>query len=93
MADQELCKELGNAANSVVVIVWHLARNLKSRFTNFQTSDGEEAWRNREEELAERTVSRHELLEKWEDGWNVLRAALSELSDDDLSAAVTIRNR
>src|ERR1044071_6510849 len=73
--DEELGRDAGG--NSIAVIVWHIAGNLKSRFTDFLTSDGEKPWRNRESEFEERTdVSRTELLEKWNSGWAALFTAL-----------------
>ena len=38
-------------SNSVAVIVWHLAGNFESRFTDFLTSDGEKPWRDRDGEF------------------------------------------
>jgi uncharacterized damage-inducible protein DinB len=80
-------------ANSVAILVWHLSGNLKSRFTEFLTSDGEKPWRKRDEEFEERRVSHDELLAKWNEGWEVLLATLAALSDDDLGASVTIRGQ
>jgi len=91
--DADLSKDLGEEANSIAVIVWHLAGNLKSRFTDFRTADGEKPWRNREEEFATRIVTRQEVLGTWEQGWTALLAALSELTDDELSETVTIRKQ
>ena len=91
--DGQLATELGEEANSIAVIAWHLSGNLKSRFTDFRTTDGEKPWRNREEEFAPRAVSRSELLAKWEEGWKALLTALAELTDEDLSATVTIRRQ
>src|SRR5262245_52798723 len=70
--------------NSVAVICLHLSGNLRSRFTDFLTTDGEKPWRHREEEFQQRTVTRSELLEKWEQGWAVLLATLATLNDDQL---------
>jgi hypothetical protein len=67
--------------------------NLKSRFTDFLTSDGEKSWRNRDEEFEARQVTRQELLAKWEDGWAALSTALSGLTNDDLEREVTIRGQ
>ncbi|MEW6320441.1 MAG: DUF1572 family protein [Acidobacteriota bacterium] len=80
-------------ANSIAVIVWHVSGNLASRFTDFLTSDGEKPWRNRDEEFVARTVSRAELLEKWEKGWRALYGALDQLTDADLGKTVTIRQQ
>ena len=79
--------------NSLAVICWHLSGNLKSRFTDFLTSDGEKPWRNREEEFSARSVSRAELLEKWKDGWDVLLATLAQLKDEDLTETIHIRGQ
>ena len=93
VSDAELSASGGDAANSLAIICWHVAGNLQSRFTDFLTSDGEKPWRQREEEFAQRLVSREELNTKWNAGWNVLFAALSGLSDDDLTRTVTIRGQ
>jgi hypothetical protein len=91
---EELLSEPGPGnGNSLAIICWHLSGNLKSRFTDFLTSDGEKPWRNREEEFRARTVTRAELLEKWNDGWSVLSAALRDLTDEDLHRSMTIRGQ
>lgn len=79
--------------NSIAVICWHLSGNLRSRFTDFLTSDGEKPWRNRDEEFESRTVTRAELLAKWEAGWDVLLQTLSALADEQLGHVVTIRGQ
>lgn len=79
--------------NSLVVICRHIAGNLRSRFTDFLTSDGEKPWRHREDEFAAREVSRGELLAEWNAGWGVLFSALGALRDADLGRRVTIRGR
>jgi uncharacterized damage-inducible protein DinB len=79
--------------NSIATICWHLSGNLRSRFTDFLTTDGEKPWRKRDEEFEPRAVSRDELLEKWEQGWSVLLDTLDALSDDDLERTVTIRKQ
>jgi len=91
LADSQLAQATG-PGNSIVTIVWHVAGNLQSRFTDFLTSDGEKPWRDRDSEFLARQVSRKELQAKWEDGWRVLFAALTDLSDADLGRAVTIRS-
>ena len=82
-----------HGGNSIAVLVWHVAGNLASRFTDFLTDDGEKPWRQREEEFAQRSVSRQELLNKWESGWTSLFGALSELTDDQLHQTITIREQ
>ena len=79
--------------NSMAMIVWHIAGNLRSRFTGFLTTDGEKPWRDRESEFDDRNVGRAQMIEKWEDGWQVLFATLSALSDDDLERTIAIRQQ
>src|SRR2546430_11251122 len=77
LADSQLAQVAGSG-NSIVTIVWHLAGNLKSRFTDFLTSDGEKPWRDRDSEFLARAVSREQLPAKREDGWQALFAALND---------------
>ena len=91
--DDDLSRDGPNGGNSIAVICWHIAGNLKSRFTDFLASDGEKPWRQREEEFRARTVNRAELREKWEEGWKALLGALATMTDDDLGKTVTIRQQ
>jgi len=91
--DDELGLIGSDGGNSFVSIVWHLAGNLESRFTDFRTSDGEKPWRDRDDEFVLRSVTKSALLEKWERGWRALLAAISELTDADLLQTVTIRRQ
>ncbi len=93
LSDDQLNASLSSVTNSIAAVVWHISGNLKSRFTDFLTTDGEKEWRNREEEFEQRTVSRQTLLAKWEDGWGVLLGALDGLTDDDLNRTITIRTK
>jgi hypothetical protein len=79
--------------NSLAIICWHISGNLQSRFTDFLTADGEKEWRHREEEFAPRNVSRAELMEKWERGWQVLFDTLATLTNADLEKPVAIRQQ
>jgi uncharacterized damage-inducible protein DinB len=82
-----------NGGNSIAVLVWHIGGNLRSRFTDFMTADGEKAWRVRDEEFEQRQVTREELLAKWNGGWETLFAALDALTDADLHKTITIRGQ
>lgn len=86
-----LARRFSGTDNSIGTIAWHVGGNLRSRFTDFLTTDGEKPWRDRDSEFAERTVSKDELLAHWNRGWDVLMATLASLSDDDLAKTVTIR--
>jgi len=91
--DEDLAWQLSARQNSLYVIAQHLAGNLRSRFTDFLTSDGEKPDRNREAEFAEPcgTVDRDQFLAMWESGWTVLFDTLATLTDSDLGRTVTIR--
>ncbi|MCH7770228.1 MAG: DUF1572 family protein [Bacteroidetes bacterium] len=86
-------KVLGEDNNSMSVIVFHISGNLKSRFTDFLTTDGEKEWRKRDTEFEKRQLTKSELINIWDEGWNILIKALDELTDDDLSKKVTIRKK
>jgi hypothetical protein len=91
--DAQLSDAPPGAGNSVATIVWHVSGNLRSRFTDFLTSDGEKPWRKRDEEFETRAVSRAEVLAKWEQGWGVLLKTLGGLRDDQLKQPVVIRGQ
>jgi len=91
LSDVELSARGPNGGNSIAGICWHVSGNLRSRFTDFLTSDGEKSWRNREEEFQERTLSRAALLSNWNEGWDVLLATLDILAPEQLDRTVTIR--
>jgi uncharacterized damage-inducible protein DinB len=91
--EADLSADGPNGGNSIAVICWHVAGNLRSRFTDFLTTDGEKPWREREEEFRQRRVTRSELREKWEQGWSALLGTLDVLSDADLGRTVTIRDQ
>jgi hypothetical protein len=93
LSDTELTTSGAGDANAVVVICWHIAGNLRSRFTDFLTSDGEKPWRQREEEFRPRASTRAELLAHWERGWGVLLETLAGLDDGQLDETATIRGQ
>jgi Protein of unknown function (DUF1572) len=90
--DAALEARLDPEANSIGILVRHLAGNMRSRWTEFLTTDGEKPNRNRDSEF-DLTVamSRAELLATWEGGWACVFAALRPLAGADLGARVRIR--
>lgn len=93
LADDDLVAGAGEAGNSIATICWHISGNLRSRFTDFLTADGEKPWRKRDEEFERRTVTRDELVAHLGGGWSVLENALGGLTDDDLHKVITIRQQ
>lgn len=79
-------------SNSVAVIMKHISGNLRSRWTDFLTTDGEKPDRNRDQEFEIQTgVIRVELMHSWEEGWNCVFQALAALQPADFSRTVFIR--
>lgn len=78
-------------ANSIAVIIQHMAGNMISRWTNFLTEDGEKDWRNRDQEFEESKIPLSELLALWEKGWDCFLSALHQLSEVDLLKTIHIR--
>jgi hypothetical protein len=89
--DAALFMTLDAESNSIAIIVKHMAGNMRSRWTDFLTSDGEKPDRNRDTEFEGPPATRAELMAMWERGWNLLFGALESLTDEDASRTVTIR--
>ncbi len=89
--DEYLQQSLDSESNSIAVIVKHLAGNMRSRWTDFQTSDGEKANRNRDSEFESPPPTRAGIMDLWQSGWRCLFAALEPLTDADLGRTVQIR--
>jgi len=88
--DEGLFAMLDAESNSVAIVVKHMAGNMRSRWTDFLTSDGEKPDRNRDSEFEAPPTTRAELMEMWEHGWKLLFGALEPLSDADLTRTITI---
>src|SRR5947209_5025521 len=89
--DGALFETFDAASNSLAIIVKHIAGNMRSRWTDFLTSDGEKPYRNRDAEFEAPPTTRAEVMEVWERGWKLLFDALKPLSDADLDRTITIR--
>jgi uncharacterized damage-inducible protein DinB len=91
--ERQLSTSLSEGGNSIAILVWHISGNLKSRYTDFLTTDGEKEWRDRDSEFTARKVTQKELSEKWNEGWDILYATLQQLDDSQLEQTVTVRNQ
>jgi uncharacterized damage-inducible protein DinB len=89
--DEGLFTILSAESNSIAIVVKHMSGNMRSRWTDFLTSDGEKPDRNRDSEFEAPPTTRAELMELWEGGWKLLFGALEPLSDADLTRTITIR--
>ena len=91
VSDEQLFAAIDKEANSIGVIVKHMAGNMISRWTDFLTTDGEKPTRDRDSEFVEPRATRKDLMALWEDGWTRLFAAIEPLTEADLGLTVTIR--
>jgi hypothetical protein len=91
VTDEQLFNTLDEEANSIAIVVKHMAGNMRSRWSDFLTSDGEKPDRNRDAEFADPPETREALLALWEAGWACVFEALESLADADLGRTVTIR--
>jgi hypothetical protein len=89
--DEGLFATLDAESNCIAIIVKHMSGNMRSRWTDFLTSDGEKPDRQRDTEFEEPPKTRAELIELWDRGWKYLFDALAALSDADLVRTITIR--
>jgi hypothetical protein len=92
VSDEELFATLDPESNSIAILVKHLAGNMRSRFTDFLTTDGEkpDRFRDREFELTANTT-RADIMKWWDEGWATLFATLESLKPEDVMRTVTIR--
>jgi hypothetical protein len=93
LADAEFFRTLDPEANSVATIVKHIGGNLRSRWTDFLTTDGEKPDRNRDGEFVTNAETRAAITRLWESGWAALDASLQALEPPDLLASVRIRGQ
>jgi hypothetical protein len=92
LADEEFFVTLDPESNSIAVLVKHVAGNLRSRWTDFLTSDGEKPDRFRDQEFAiDAGTNREEIMNWWEQGWQILFNALEPLQPEDAMRTIIIR--
>jgi hypothetical protein len=89
--DDQLWVKLDPEANSIAILMRHMAGNMRSRWTDFRTSDGEKPDRQRDQEFADVPMDRAGVIAEWEDGWRRVFEALAPLTDADLQEIVFIR--
>ncbi|HEV2698428.1 MAG TPA: DUF1572 family protein [Terriglobales bacterium] len=91
VTDDQLFVRLDEEMNSIAIIVKHMAGNMRSRWTDFLTSDGEKPDRNRDTEFIHPPDTRAALMQVWNEGWQRVFEAVERLSNSDLEHKVTIR--
>ncbi|MCR9246616.1 MAG: DUF1572 domain-containing protein [bacterium] len=96
VSDADLHATLDTAANSIATLLGHLSGNLRSRFTDFLTTDGEKAWRDRDSEFVDRGLAREAMLAEWQTAWDVVGQAIADIEragSDVWQREVMIRNQ
>lgn len=94
LKDEEFFATVDDEANSIAVLMKHIAGNMLSRWTDFLTTDGEKPNRNRDMEFVlEPDTAKNEMFEYWEKGWGCLFSALENLQPEDVQKSVLIRGQ
>lgn len=92
LSEEQFFWQFNEESNSIAIIVKHLAGNMRSRFTDFLTTDGEKPWRNRDAEFVGEYPNATSVLEDWQSGWKVVLETIESLTDNDLDRIIYIRN-
>ena len=91
VSEEEFFRELDPESNSIAIIVQHIAGNMRSRFTDFLTTDGEKPDRNRDQEFElPPNATRKDFLQAWERGWKTVFDTVAALKPEDVEKTVTI---
>ena len=91
VSDEEFFRAIDAESNSIALIMKHMAGNMRSRWTDFLTSDGEKPDRHRDSEFVAEGEDRAAILERWEEGWRTVFDTLESLRPEDIRRTVTIR--
>jgi hypothetical protein len=94
LRDEDWFRLIDPEANSVAIIVKHMAGNMRSRWTDFLTSDGEKPNRDRDSEFVlNSSTTPQQVRQWWEEGWRLVFAAVEPLKAEDLNRTITIRGQ
>ena len=91
LRDEDFFVILDPESNSVAILVQHLAGNMRSRFTDFLTTDGEKPDRFRDQEFESNATTRAAVMQRWEEGWSRVFATIEALTPEDVMRTVTVR--
>jgi hypothetical protein len=93
LTDADIHWQYNSESNSIAIITKHIVGNMRSRWTNFLTEDGEKTWRERDQEFEDTYSNKEDMLTAWNVGWNCLFNAIKPLTNDQLEHIVYIRNQ
>ena len=91
VSDPDLLRSVDAESNTIAIVMKHVSGNMRSRWTDFLTTDGEKPDRNRDSEFIAESTSRADYMKAWDNGWQRVFSALEPLNDSDLSRKVNIR--
>jgi len=91
VSDEQFFRAIDAESNSIAMICKHIGGNLRSRWTDFLTTDGEKSDRNRDAEFVTENDTRASVLQVWENGFQTLFDTLESLTTEDLGKTITIR--
>ncbi|WP_019241029.1 MULTISPECIES: DUF1572 family protein [Bacillus] len=90
---EELHWRPNEESNNIAIIIKHLSGNMQSRRSEFLTTDGEKASRDRDSEFLDDIYKKEDLMKAWEDGWKLLFQTIENLQPSDLHKEITIRTQ
>ncbi len=93
LTEEQLYFAPDSESNSIAVLVQHIAGNMRSRSTDFLTTDGEKASRDRDAEFTHHRLSKEELMQEWEDAWAIFYETVHALSQEDLLQMVSVKGK
>lgn len=93
LTEEQLYFAPDSESNSIAVLVQHIVGNMRSRSTDFLTTDGEKASRKRDAEFTPHTLSKEELMQEWEDAWAIFYETVHALSQEDLLQMVSVKGK
>jgi Protein of unknown function (DUF1572) len=92
LSEEDFHFQPNDESNSIAIIIQHMAGNMLSRWTGFLNSDGEKEWRNRDAEFEEQHLTKQQLVDCWQKGWDCCLGTLNTLTEDDLLKTILIRS-
>lgn len=92
LSDEDIHWHANEESNSIAILVKHMAGNMRSRWTNFLTEDGEKEWRNRDTEFEDSFTSKEEMINAWEEGWDTVFNAMGSIGQHNFDSPVYIRD-
>jgi hypothetical protein len=92
LSDADFHFKSNEESNSIAIIIQHMAGNMLSRWTGFLTTDGEKEWRNRDVEFEDQHLTKKQLMDIWQKGWDCCLNTIKALTQEDLLKTIYIRN-